>query len=129
MALVDDSHPREKPCGGGVTGRALDEVGDSLDRAALPAVSIEAATFEYGGERAAMPLRDGNAEGRLLIVARRDFDAALLDIRAWCHTRRRLERTREVIRAERRSGSKIVEVNGTAEICLHEQLHATKRGR
>src|SRR5579863_7646213 len=23
VALVDSSHPREKPCGGGVTGRAL----------------------------------------------------------------------------------------------------------
>jgi flavin-dependent dehydrogenase len=26
VALFDGSHPREKPCGGGVTGRALDLV-------------------------------------------------------------------------------------------------------
>ena len=27
VALVDGSHPREKPCGGGVTGRALELAG------------------------------------------------------------------------------------------------------
>ena len=31
VRLFDPSHPREKPCGGGVTGRALSLVGDALD--------------------------------------------------------------------------------------------------
>ena len=31
VAILDGSHPREKPCGGGVTGRALDLVRDAID--------------------------------------------------------------------------------------------------
>src|SRR5436190_17524519 len=45
VAIVDGSHPREKPCGGGVTGRALALVGDALDRGALPRCEIHAARF------------------------------------------------------------------------------------
>ena len=51
VALVDGSHPREKPCGGGVTGRALELVGDGL---ATPAggQTIDSVTFEAGGRDA-----------------------------------------------------------------------------
>src|SRR3954470_5305173 len=35
VALVDGSHPREKPCGGGVTGRALESI---MDRGGFPGV-------------------------------------------------------------------------------------------
>ena len=35
VALFDGSHPREKPCGGGITGRALDLVRDAIDISAL----------------------------------------------------------------------------------------------
>ena len=45
VAIVDGSHPREKPCGGGVTGRALALVGDSIDQRALPCCDIRAARF------------------------------------------------------------------------------------
>src|ERR1700694_844295 len=45
VALVDGSHPREKPCGGGVTGRALAVVADAVDHAALPRSAIRAARF------------------------------------------------------------------------------------
>ena len=31
VAMLDGSHPREKPCGGGVTGRALEMVRDAID--------------------------------------------------------------------------------------------------
>ena len=40
VALLDPSHPREKPCGGGVTGRALALVADALRDHALPAVRV-----------------------------------------------------------------------------------------
>lgn len=80
VALVDGSHPREKPCGGGVTGRALDLVRDAIDEAALGAVAIEAASFEHDGARMEMPLAGGSARRppRLAVVPRRSFDAALL---------------------------------------------------
>ena len=37
VTLFDPSHPREKPCGGGVTGRALALVAGAIDTAALAA--------------------------------------------------------------------------------------------
>jgi geranylgeranyl reductase family protein len=79
VALVDGSHPREKPCGGGVTGRALDLVGDAVDPACIAAVPIDSATFVDGHRSATMRLGDPDASDcRLAVIARRDFDAALL---------------------------------------------------
>ena len=46
VTLFDPSHPREKPCGGGLTGRALALVADVIDIDALPAVVVNAATVE-----------------------------------------------------------------------------------
>ena len=37
VTLFDPSHPREKPCGGGVTGRALALVADTVRDAGEPA--------------------------------------------------------------------------------------------
>jgi geranylgeranyl reductase family protein len=79
VALVDGSHPREKPCGGGVTGRTLDLVRDAVPVASLPAVSVESASFEYETRRVVMALAGASANRRLAIVARRVFDRALLD--------------------------------------------------
>ena len=45
VVLADPSHPREKPCGGGVTGRALALVRSALAVDRLPAVSIRTARF------------------------------------------------------------------------------------
>ena len=45
VTIVDASHPREKPCGGGVTGRALALVADALDAADCPASVIRSARF------------------------------------------------------------------------------------
>jgi len=73
VALVDGSHPREKPCGGGVTGRALQLVG-----AALPAGDgqpIDAVTFEAGARRARVSLPD---PGYLRVFSRDTFDRLLL---------------------------------------------------
>src|SRR5687768_16982073 len=75
VALVDGTHPREKPCGGGVTARALSVVGNS---GGSPSTSIDSASFAYGDRRAVLPLQDGPAPPRLEIFARREFDADLL---------------------------------------------------
>jgi geranylgeranyl reductase family protein len=79
VALIDGSHPREKPCGGGVTGRALELVREAIDPATMPAVGVEAATFVDGARRATMRMDQPGIDGRgLAIVARREFDGALL---------------------------------------------------
>jgi geranylgeranyl reductase family protein len=72
VALFDASHPREKPCGGGVTGRALDLVSEALSAGLTHhgGVAIRGARF---GD-AVVPL-DNRA---LIVVSRQAFDAALL---------------------------------------------------
>src|SRR5258706_14946125 len=45
VTIFDASHPREKPCGGGVTGRALALVADAVDPAAFPRTVIRSARF------------------------------------------------------------------------------------
>lgn len=78
MALIDGSHPREKPCGGGVTGRALALVNDG---ATLPAsaVPVSAATFSYADRSATVPLDQERESLPLGVFSRREFDAALVD--------------------------------------------------
>ena len=72
VALVDGSHPREKPCGGGVTGRALALVGLQPE----DAQTVDTAVFETGSLRTAVPLPDA---GCLRIISRDCFDRALVD--------------------------------------------------
>jgi geranylgeranyl reductase family protein len=83
VAIVDGSHPREKPCGGGVTGRALDLVRDNRrfrqdstpgDRH-LCFRDVHQARFEQDGLSRAVPL----APGALVVMSRAVFDGALLD--------------------------------------------------
>ena len=72
VTVFDPSHPREKPCGGGVTGRALALVADAIDTAAFPRTTIRAARFS----RDAIVDLDRDA---LVVASRMAFDAALLD--------------------------------------------------
>ena len=94
VLLLDPSHPREKPCGGGVTGRALDLVAEAIDGTPLPSVTIRSARFmgtegpPEGGHhetRSWRPVSAGHdgvsvaLDDRALVVASRtDFDARLL---------------------------------------------------
>ncbi len=79
VALFDGSHPREKPCGGGVTGRALDLVRDAIDVASLRAVAIDDVAFEHGSRRARVQLGAGTGPTPQLTVASRTaFDGTLL---------------------------------------------------
>ena len=60
VSLFDPSHPREKPCGGGLTGRALELVSDVIDLAKLPAIAVKSANVEAsdGSGAAPVPLLD-----------------------------------------------------------------------
>jgi glycine/D-amino acid oxidase-like deaminating enzyme len=66
VTIFDASHPREKPCGGGVTGRALALVADAVDVARVPSRRIHAARFvdASGGRSVTVPLG-----GDALVVA------------------------------------------------------------
>jgi geranylgeranyl reductase family protein len=81
VALLDSSHPREKPCGGGVTARALALLGGSIDRLA-DGVPIESATFAHRGRMQKVSLDDAGQQLRLAVVSRRTFDAWLLECAA-----------------------------------------------
>src|SRR6188508_2329817 len=72
VTMFDASHPREKPCGGGLTGRALALVSDVIDIGALPSVVVKSATVE-AVDRGATP------DSSLLVVSRAVFDRALAD--------------------------------------------------
>jgi geranylgeranyl reductase family protein len=82
VVLFDPSHPREKPCGGGVTGRALALLRDTPEIADLPAVRIRRARFRQGGcSRAStieLDVDAGDSTPSLLVASRRDFDGTLL---------------------------------------------------
>jgi len=100
VAVVDGSHPREKPCGGGVTARALALVGSTVD--SLPgAVAVETASFAHHGRSTCVTL-DTEGPARLAIVAREQFDRTLLD-RA-CAAGATLHGSR-VVSVERTNGS------------------------
>src|ERR1700704_2117568 len=47
VTIFGGSHPREKPCGGGVTGRALALVADAIDPDACPRTVIRSARFTH----------------------------------------------------------------------------------
>jgi len=81
VRVFDPSHPREKPCGGGVTGRALALVAPLL--AKLPqGVAVDTARFEDATARAAAVALEAHGfttASSLIVTGRRAFDRALLD--------------------------------------------------
>src|SRR6187431_2560649 len=81
VTVFDASHPREKPCGGGLTGRALALVGDVIDIGALPSVVVKSATVEGANRAVDVSLSDRGAtpDSSLLVVSRAVFDRALAD--------------------------------------------------
>jgi geranylgeranyl reductase family protein len=83
VALIDPSHPREKPCGGGVTGRALSIVAAAIDPM-LPAVRVRSARFveSVRGREAVVRLPDTESSPALAVASRASFDGNL--VRAAC---------------------------------------------
>jgi geranylgeranyl reductase family protein len=82
VTIFDPSHPREKPCGGGVTGRALSVVSDAIAPGALTACVIRTARFvdSTRGRSATVPLAHGAGapDAALIVASRAAFDSALL---------------------------------------------------
>lgn len=76
VTVIDGTHPREKPCGGGVTARALALVADAVRGREMAAVAIDAAIFETADGAAARVLLSSDTD--LVVASRRDFDRALL---------------------------------------------------
>ena len=83
VLLVDPSHPREKPCGGGVTGRALSIVAPAIDPG-LPAVRVRSARFvdSARGREAVVRFPEGDSSTVLAVASRTSFDGHL--VRAAC---------------------------------------------
>jgi geranylgeranyl reductase family protein len=84
VTLFDPSHPREKPCGGGLTRRALQLVGPLLQSARLPSVVVRGATFEHAAS-AADPYTvtfslhaNGPRDSTLVVTSRAELDQLLL---------------------------------------------------
>src|SRR5229473_3348081 len=80
VLIVDPSHPREKSCGGGVTGRALSLLADGIG-GRLPAVDVRSARFvdSTTGASAAVRLDDPRVGPAIVIASRRAFDLLLLE--------------------------------------------------
>ncbi len=98
VRLFDASHPREKPCGGGLTGRVLRMVGPVLPLARLPAVPVTSLRFESGEvfSEFALPACGTTPETPLVIIDRCGFDAALLEAACRAGAIHVRERVREV---------------------------------
>jgi glycine/D-amino acid oxidase-like deaminating enzyme len=90
VTIFDASHPREKPCGGGVTGRALALIADVVDIASMPAVMVKAAIVEEPDTTDVMSAvtvrlppspgpRRTDTPTDLVVISREIFDKALLD--------------------------------------------------
>jgi len=74
VLVFDASHPREKPCGGGVTAKALDLLPPAPAQDPLPARWVSSCRFESGlGDAVDVPLARPVA-----VAARRELDAWLL---------------------------------------------------
>jgi flavin-dependent dehydrogenase len=74
VTIFDASHPREKPCGGGLTAKALSLLPEGPTDDPLPARWIPSCRFESGeGEWVTVPLSRPVA-----IASRRELDAWLL---------------------------------------------------
>jgi flavin-dependent dehydrogenase len=73
VTVFDASHPREKPCGGGVTARALALLPPSPDDDPLPAHFVRSGFFESGTEQVEIQL-----DRPLAIASRSELDAWIL---------------------------------------------------
>ena len=115
VALFDGSHPREKPCGGGVTGRALDLVRDAIDTRAIRAVSISDITFEDSARRAHVLLGEQRGPTPQLAVAPRAvFDGALLAAAVNSGATLRAERVHDISREQ--NGWRISTRRGSTDV-------------
>ena len=116
VAIFDPSHPREKPCGGGITGRAMALVADAIGASELQTTSIRRARIidAATGRSAFVPLatmENGALRPALVVANRSAFDAALLA--AACRAGATLVDARVVDVASEGSGVRIETTGGT----------------
>ena len=74
VTLFDPSHPREKPCGGGLTSKALGLLPEASADDPMPARRVPSCRFESGDGQAV----EVELAKPVVIVSRREFDAWLL---------------------------------------------------
>jgi geranylgeranyl reductase family protein len=88
VTLFDPSHPREKPCGGGLTQRALGLIADVLDIRSLPSVVVRSTIVEHPANAdrhaaadadIALTGRGSGPDASLVVLSRAVFDHALVD--------------------------------------------------
>jgi geranylgeranyl reductase family protein len=79
VTLVDHSHPREKPCGGGITARALADLHGTLALDALPAVHIERASFVDSRRHRQASVSLEQRPPSVTVASRAVFDMMLLE--------------------------------------------------
>jgi geranylgeranyl reductase family protein len=114
VGLFDASHPREKPCGGGVTSRARALVAPALRMHAPSAVVIEGARFEASASHGAGVALEASGYGpasSLLVYSRETFDLALVRAAVEVGATWRTERVRHVEIS--RDGARLVTDSGT----------------
>ena len=98
--VFDASFPREKPCGGGLTGKALRELPEGPVGDPLPARRVASCRFEAEGGAVDVPLREPVA-----VASRRELDAWLLRRATAAGARHVAERVVEVARGEVRTAA------------------------
>jgi geranylgeranyl reductase family protein len=104
VSMFDASHPREKACGGGVTGRALALIADVVDLAALPALVVKSATVvvppDGASRRADIDFIDRglSPESSLVVLSRAVFDATLVQAAIKCGAKLVAEKVATVTR-------------------------------
>jgi flavin-dependent dehydrogenase len=92
VTLFDPSHPREKPCGGGVTPRAVDRLPPAPDDDPLPGRRVHTCSFDSGeGERVEVTL-----PRPMVVASRRQLDGWLLRRATAAGARHVTERVRAV---------------------------------
>ena len=79
VVIVDGSHPREKPCGGGLSARALGLLRPLGPSRAIPGVTIGRGNFSDGRDDIDIELPAAGVRPALLVASRRDFDLTLLE--------------------------------------------------
>lgn len=117
VTIFDPSHPREKPCGGGVTGRALALVGDAIDSAALPAVRIKRARFVSARDQLSDAPVVSLQDEALAVADRTTFDSRLLEAAKSAGAELITARVSEISRTHRRFRI------DTADGARHEAAH------
>jgi geranylgeranyl reductase family protein len=141
VTLIDPSHPREKPCGGGVTGRALELIASALGASSIPACRVHTARFldSEAGRSASVALEDAasGSPPELIVAGRTTFDGALVAAAVAAGVELRRARVTDVrverdgVRVEMRQGTlraaRVIGADGANGLVRRRVAHAFRR--